>query len=300
MLAGFSSVLVVLAGSSSSNSSGLLLAIMVPALILIPSAMAWHAHLPGAAVAAVVLLLFIFQHGRSLQRAMLESIQLRQRADELARSLRREQERAQEAIRQQDILTERQRVTRDLHDGLGSTLVSTLVALERGAVSAEAVPAILRECVDDLRIVIDSLELSEPDLVVLLGSLRHRLGPRLESAGLSLRWEVDDLPRLSWLGPSHTLQVMRIVQEALTNVLKHARARSVRLATSSTRGEQGAECATILIEDDGPGFDVASAATGRGLKNLKLRAQQLGGALEIRSLPEMGTSVRLSLPVVRT
>lgn len=299
LLAGFSSVLVVLASSSSSSSTGLLLAILIPALVLIPSAMTWHAHLPGAGLAAFVLLLFIFQHGRSLQRAMLESIQLRQRADALAKSLRLEQGRTQEAIRQQDILSERQRVTRDLHDGLGSILVSTLVALERGALPADAVPAVLRECVDDLRIVIDSLELADPDLVVLLGSLRHRLGPRLESAGLALRWEVEDLPRLAWLGPSHTLQVMRIVQEALTNVLKHARAHSVRLATSESRSDSGVELATIVIEDDGQGFDTERpASSGRGLKNLRSRAQQLDGALEIHSSPR-GTRVSLSLPVTR-
>jgi signal transduction histidine kinase len=245
---------------------------------------------------SVVLVLAISQHGLSIQRVMLSSIHLRHRADALAEKLRREQARAEEALRQRSLLDERQRVMRELHDGLGSTLISTLVAVERGNMPHTEVLGVLRECVDDLRMVIESLEPIGQDLVLLLATMRHRLGDRLQLAGLSVSWEVSELPRLNWLGPSQALQVMRIVQEALTNVLKHAEAKQVRIATEHL--EQG-ERVTVLVEDDGIGFAPEGGTPGRGLRHLRSRAEQLGVTVDIQSSPGVGTRVLLELPVHR-
>jgi len=188
---------------------------------------------------------------------------------------------------------------RSLHEGLGSTLMSTLVALERGAMPPAGVLEVLRECIDDSRIVIDSLEPIGHDLVVLLATMRHRLGPRLQAAGLTMRWEVKDLPLLPWLGPSQALQVMRIVQEALTNVLKHARASSVRIATSQATDAAGVARVVIEIDDNGVGFDFLASGGGRGLSNLKSRARELDATVAIDSERAKGTRVTLTLPLDR-
>lgn len=298
LLAGFSSAIVVLASSSASNSKGLLLAIVLPAMALIPSAMIWHAHIPIAAAVAVVLLLLSLQHGLSLQRVLLDTIATRHRADALSEQLRIEQERAQEIMRKEMIVNERQRMMRDLHDGVGSTLVSTLVAVERGSMPHTAVLSVLRDCVDDLRIVIESSEPIDHDLVVLLATTRHRLGRRLQAAGLSLSWEVEELPPLNWLGPQETLQIMRMVQEVLTNVLKHAQATNIRIATR-TLENGGVASVAIEIEDNGIGFDMRTTTSGRGLAHLRSRAQQLDAAIDIRSSPGSGACVTLILPLVR-
>src|SRR5262249_40218794 len=180
--------------------------------------------------------------------------------------------RLREVEREQALLIERQRLMRDMHDGLGSTLMSSLVLAEQGKLQQDAVATLLRECVDDLRLVIDSLEPIEHDLVTLLASLRHRLGRRLEAAGLTMRWEVDDLPPLPWLNPPDALQVLRIVQEVLTNVLKHAEARTVRIST----GRNG-DHVQVQIEDDGHGFEAASPNGGRGLRHPLQPAARLRG-----------------------
>ncbi len=297
LLAAFASAMVAVAASSASNSTGLLLGIVIPGIVLIPTGLIWHAGIPVAGMVSVVLLVLLLQHGLSLQRVMLESIRLRHRAVALSEKLRIEQEKAQDVMRQQVMLNERQRVMRDLHDGLGSTLVSSLVALERGSMPASAMVEVLRECVDDSRIVIDSLEPIGHDLVVLLATMRHRLGPRLLAAGLNVRWEVQDLPALPWLGPTQALQVLRIVQETLTNVLKHAHANSVRIATRHTV-DGGTERIVIVIEDNGVGFDIHARAKGRGLRHLESRARQLGATVDIHSEPGKGTSVRLTVSVV--
>ncbi|MBY0237156.1 MAG: ATP-binding protein [Burkholderiaceae bacterium] len=192
------------------------------------------------------------------------------------------------------MLLERQRLMQDMHDGLGSSLLSAMVAVEQGSMEQDRVVEVLRECVDDLRLVIDSLEPIGHDLVSLLATMRYRLGKRLQAGGLTLEWDVQDLPMLDWLEPPDALHVLRLMQEALTNVLKHARARRVRLVTRHQGGQ-----VEIRVEDDGDGFDLATAQRGRGLKSQQRRAQRLGGKLRIDSSPGQGTRLSLRLPVVR-
>ncbi len=221
-------------------------------------------------------------------------------ADLARRLAQREAELTQNHLRLRELeharmlTAERQRLMRDMHDGLGSALTSSLAVAERGEVQPAALADMLRECVDDLRAVIDSLEPMDNDLVALLATLRFRIGPRLDAAGMRVEWEMQDLPRLDWMGPTEALQVMRIVQEVLANVIKHANARCVRL-TASQVGEQVEVC----IRDDGRGFDASAPSAGRGLRQLAQRAAALGGSLSVESKPASGTTVRLMLDVCR-
>lgn len=222
---------------------------------------------------------------------------LEQRLAERTAELEDNHRRLRAVEREQALLLERQRLMRDMHDGMGSALMSSLVLVEQGKLDLPSVAQVLRECVDDLRLVIDSLEPIGHDLVTLLATLRYRLGKRLEAAGLQLEWQVDDLPPLPWLDPTAALQVLRIVQEALTNILKHARARTVRIALC-----KAGEHVEVVVTDDGNGFDVATMITGReggrGLRNLRKRAQGLGGDVDFSSQPGC-TRVTLRLPVLR-
>lgn len=202
------------------------------------------------------------------------------------------------AERQQAVLRERQRLMRDMHDGVGSALMSTLVLVEQGRLDMRGVAELLRECMDDIRLVIDSMEPVDHDLIALLASLRYRLGRRVELAGVRLAWQVGDVPRLDWMDAGSALQILRIVQESLTNVLKHARARSVSLATRlHDDGER--RWVRVTIVDDGCGFNLAGQEgdpPGRGLRNLRSRARALNGRLTLRSCPGC-TEVTLDLPV---
>jgi signal transduction histidine kinase len=207
----------------------------------------------------------------------------------------------------QMLLQERQRLMREMHDGLGSALMSSLIAVERGQMKPQDIAQVLRECVDDLKLTIDSLEPVGDDLLVLLATLRYRLEPRLEAAGIELRWDIEPVPTLEWLDPQSALQILRMLQEILTNTLKHANARSISVATKTlpARGDASADGASegeeilIIVADDGRGFDCASAATkGRGLKNLRRRAAAIEGSVDIESAGS-GTTVRIRLPVAR-
>ena len=189
---------------------------------------------------------------------------------------------------------ERQRLMREMHDGLGSALMSSLVAVERGQMQPGDIAQVLRECVDDLKLTIDSLEPVGDDLLVLLATLRYRLEPRLQAAGITLSWEVGSVPRLSWLNPGAALNILRMMQEILTNILKHARAQSIRVATQLQGGH-----VEIIISDDGVGFDTGAVnGVGRGLRNLTRRAADIGGAVDISS-GATGTRVLIRLPIAR-
>jgi signal transduction histidine kinase len=187
------------------------------------------------------------------------------------------------------VAEERQRITRDIHDGLGGHLVTTLAMLESAdEFSRDDVAEALRGALDDLRLVIDSLDPRETDLVGVLATVRSRLEPRLRRRGLAFRWDVADLPPAPDFGPERLLRVMRVVQEAITNVLKHARATTITVRTGVDGGR-----GFVSVGDDGCGFE-PEHAEGRGLVNMRRRAGEIGGELEIRT-GEGGTTVTLWL-----
>lgn len=216
---------------------------------------------------------------------------LRAREAELEASHRSLREIAQ----QQMLSDERQRMMQDMHDGLGSTLISAIRSVEVGGMSDERVKQTLKDCMDDLKLAIDSMEPVEADLLLLLATLRFRLEPRLEGTGITLLWEVQELPTLDWLDPSSALHILRTLQEAFANVLKHAQASEIRVTTGA-----GGGWVHVSIADNGKGFSVEQALDnggkgGKGLANQRRRAQAVGGDVEYESSPA-GTRLTLRLP----
>ncbi len=248
-------------------------------------------------VFAAFLYAVLRRYAGAVEEVARANISLELRLAERTSELELNHRRLRDVEREQAMLVERQRLMRDMHDGMGSTLMSSLVLVEQGRLDIRGVAAVLRECVDDLRLVIDSLEPIGNDIVTLLATLRYRLGRRLEAAGLVMEWNVADLPPLQWLDATAALQVLRIVQETLTNTLKHARAHSVRI---TVRGD--GQHVEVCVSDDGQGFDVEAMARGgeggRGLRNLRRRARTLGGDVQISSRPGY-TCVTLLLPIDR-
>ena len=194
----------------------------------------------------------------------------------------------------QTISDERQRLMQDMHDGLGSSLISAIRSVERGDLSDARVSQILKDCLDDLKLTIDSMEPVDADLLLLLATLRFRLEPRLEGTGVHLRWDVRETPTLPWLNPSSALHILRIVQESIANILRHTHATEIHVGTAVL--DDGV---CIRIGDNGQGFDPESAlarGAGRGLQNQRRRAAALGGNVQWQSGPG-GTTFTLWLPL---
>ena len=226
---------------------------------------------------------------------------LEARVAEKSAALEANYARLADAQQRQALAEERQRLMRDMHDGVGGQLITALAALEGGKAAPADVAQIVRECIDDLRLVIDSMEPVDDDLVALLGSLRYRLEPRLKAAGVRLAWQVRDLPAIPNLTPRNVLHVLRILQEALTNALKHSGATRIAVSTAV---DPASGAVSIKVADDGHGFSTDAAlaeprvTAGRGLANMRRRAEALGGSVRMDS-GAGGTTVTLGLPGAR-
>ncbi|MGV3680317.1 MAG: sensor histidine kinase [Acidovorax sp.] len=230
----------------------------------------------------------------ALEHAEGAAAELADRLAEQQRALRANFALLAEVENERVRLAERQRLTRDMHDGLGAMLVSSLGQIEQGRLSQSETAQVLRECLEDLRLTIDSMEPIDQDLTTLLATLRQRVGHRLAQAGITLHWHMDDLPPLPWLDAPAALHVLRIVQEALANVVKHSGARNVTL--SATQGAEPGVC--VQIQDDGRGLQARSDGhQGRGLGHIEERARQLGGRARIFLGDRGGTVVQLWLPL---
>jgi signal transduction histidine kinase len=190
--------------------------------------------------------------------------------------------------RERTAVGERQRILRDIHDGLGSQLVSSIQLVERGDLAPADVATVLRECVDDLRLAIDSLKPAGDDLLAVLGNFRYRMEPRLAQAGVRLEWRVDPDARSPSLKSEQVLHSLRIVQEAVANAMKHARPGRLTL-----RYSEPADGWMLEVSDDGPGFEAAAAARGEGLGNMQARAKQAGLGVDVETSGR-GTTVRIA------
>lgn len=123
--------------------------------------------------------------------------------------------RLREVARHQTQQEERQRLMQEMHEGLGGSLRDALASLQGGRLPEQEAAELLRGCIEDLSLTIDSLQPGQTDLLLLLGNLRYRLQARLQRCGLSLRWQVSELPALPWLDARAALQVLRLLQQLL-------------------------------------------------------------------------------------
>jgi signal transduction histidine kinase len=192
--------------------------------------------------------------------------------------------------REQATLQERQRIMQDIHDGLGSQLITSLAMSERGALSREQTNLLLRECIDDLRLAIDTMSDTDDQFGMVAGNLRFRMESRLRSAGITLKWDSSGFSDSAVVPASKTLPLLRIMQESITNALKHAQATEIRVVLSSD--EQGLH---IQISDNGKGFDVAKVRLGKGIGGMEKRARGITAVLSITS-SGIGTVIQLHLP----
>ena len=220
------------------------------------------------------------------------SQRLQQQVDAQRAEIERNVDQLVEAERARVLSGERERLVSDLHDGLGLHLLTALKMARDPAAGREALAEVLADCLDDLRLAIDSMSnIDERDPVLLLASLRFRLAPRLQAAGVQLDWQVEgEVAPQPWMDAPRALHLLRVVQEALANAVRHAGATRVLLKVQA----QGAGVAVSVI-DDGRGIGATAGAAGHGLANMRRRAALLGATLSVGPAPVQGTEVRLVL-----
>ena len=247
--------------------------------------------LPVALAAMGVVI--VLRYARALRETEQLNRELDARVQEKAQALESLYAQHAELQRQQALDAERERILRDMHDGVGGHLVALLAASQRSDLAPAELRAGAAAALRDLRWMIDSLDLEIGDLAVALASFATRARPMLETAGVHLDLEIEALPDGVRMSPERLLQLFRLCDEALQNVLKHAGATCVTLRA----GLQEAQRLQLRLSDNGRGFDVARERTGRGLEHMRQRAARLGGRLALHS-DTRGTVVEIDLPVL--
>ena len=189
--------------------------------------------------------------------------------------------------REQERSAERTRILRDMHDGVGSHISAAIRQLQSGKATDGQVLTTLRDSLDQLKLSIDSMHLVPGDVTALLANMRYRLEPRFVSSGIAFEWDVDLLPTIARLDHSALRQLQYMAFEALSNVLQHAQARTLRIearALHTTGSTVSGHTAVIRFIDDGKGFDT-QATTTRGLASMRERAQAIAAQLVLTSAP---------------
>lgn len=247
--------------------------------------------LPYAAPIMVLFLAAIFLRRLATATNRLDAAnetlqqRLAEREAELGRAHRQERALLTEITREQ----ERQRLMRDLHDGLSGHIASIIALAERS--DAHDIEQAAREALDDLRLVIHSLDIGSEDFLVVLAYFRERTMPVFRRLGVACHWSMDRIPEIGGVTPGNALAVLRILQEAVTNAIRHGPAR--RIAIEGGARDDG--WAVIAVENDGRRVAPGEAAQGNGLRNMRYRAAALGGTVTLEPT-ERGMRLTLAFP----
>ena len=209
-------------------------------------------------------------------------------------AMRRSHARTEASLREQ-----REDVLRELHDGLGSQLfgISLLsqppeqldFGLWRTRMNDLSTAA--GDAMDTLRTGLTVLGAAPEAFTPMVLSLLMRAERTLGAAGISMRIQMEDELASLKLPTRQRFNLLRSLQEALTNAGRHSHCRAVVVSVRLEGGNL-----TVEVEDDGVGFLIAHIPAGRGLRNIQQRLESIGGTATFDSAPGQGTRVRLSVP----
>lgn len=193
---------------------------------------------------------------------------------------------------------ERQRLSRDLHDGLGQLLLAAKLKLEqiltnepeKAKIHLLAALDLLKETIQEIRTISNNLM---PSVLSTFGITEgiQRLCKDLEKdSGINLKFNCQNLKEIN-LSEKTQLYIFRIIQELLNNIIKHSKAKNASLGILIENSN-----IQISVIDDGIGFDTSKINYGNGIKNIIERTELLGGEINLSSFTDLGTEITLKIP----
>ena len=228
-----------------------------------------NATLLSPAIAVIIGLAMAHRLQRAFFRYETLSQQLQTEVNVYKAELDERSQREQTLAVREAAEVERTRWMQEIHDGLGSLLIGTRFLTDKlpPQPGLPEVKSSVDEAIEQLRTLVESLSPVPASIPSLLGAMRYRITPKLEAAGLRVEWDVDLRTATDDVSPVAALNVQRIVQEALTNVLKHAHATELRVRICPEGNGT-----LVRLEDNGVGFEAEIVHRGRGLDNMSRRA----------------------------
>ena len=185
----------------------------------------------------------------------------------------------EQLAREQERVSERTRILRDMHDGVGAHLTTAIRQLQSGKATKQDVLQTLRYTLDQLKLSIDAMHLLPGDIGSLLANLRYRLEPRFAALDIELQWVVGSLEPVASMDANAMRQLQFMVFEALSNVLQHSHA-----TTLAIEAEMVGSGMCLRVVDNGRGFN-ATSPPRKGLLSMRERAIAIGVAVSISSRP---------------
>ena len=170
---------------------------------------------------------------------------------------------------------ERERLLEEVHDGFGSQLMSARLMIMGGEYSKERLVELMGECIDDLHLVVDLFGNQGVTLEEALAQYRYRMQLRLVEMGVEIEWKIE-LQECFFVTEHATLQLLRILQEAIHNSLKHAGAKQIRVTARCSEGHH----LQITVQDNGVGLP-DELKRNRGIGNMERRAASIGARFSI-------------------
>jgi signal transduction histidine kinase len=234
--------------------------------------------------------------------------QLRREIELRMRDLSEQQSALIAQLREAAIQEERNRLARDLHDTIKQQLFSINVAAATAQSllhhNPEAIVQHIQHVRDlsqaamaEMKALLTQLRPQPLATVGLIEAIRDQLEALRFRADVTTELHHDALPDEGRLPLGAQETIFRVVQEALSNVARHARARHTQVALTCET-TNGSEVLRVCITDDGQGFDPATTPSGMGLTNMRTRIEAIGGTLAVRSTPNAGTTVCFRIPLL--
>lgn len=243
-------------------------------------------HLGPPMILVAISWILMVRFSQAMKKTEQFQAELIQRVEHVTLKLNKEHQRVQVLLQQEAKEGERSRIMKDLHDGLGSYLMSAH-SIARMQKLDQGIQQALNDALFFLRTSIDALGSEDADLSSVLGTFRYRIEPQLKAYAIKLHWYMDDISEY-YLSSEHKLHLIRIIQEAIANVIKHSGASELHISTKLMD-----DVISLSVKDNGCG--ISGDQSGHGLKNMRERIEMMGGSLTINALPSSGTHLLFML-----
>ncbi|MDD5057892.1 MAG: ATP-binding protein [Sideroxydans sp.] len=236
----------------------------------------------------------MLQFSKVLDSEERRRLQIEKQIAEVSEELNIEHAKRMELERKTIVLAERQQFSRELHDGMGGHLMSLRNMLSGEVHKDSNILSALDQAIIDMRLLVDAVGEDNNDIGMIIGMVRSRVEPQIAHTSLRVEWQLTGLPMDCLLHKGYGLHLARILQESITNVMRHAQAGRLVIKAS-----HNADSAAVMIEitDNGCGIP-ENVRFGRGIANIRERSRLIGGHVEFNSLPGQGTTILLNIPVI--
>jgi len=247
---------------------------------------------------------FVYAGQRAIMNLIRDNSEQKRLEEERAEALVREQKAREEFTRQliASQEAERRRISAELHDSLGQNLLLiknraqlALAGIVPGTdvrAQLEGISVLATASIEEVRQISHDLHPYQLDHLGLTGALEAMIDNTARSSGVAFERKLDRVDEV--FSKDAAMNLYRIVQESLNNVLKHSRARRAKIQL-----ERDVREVVLRISDDGSGFDSAQLDShGLGLRNIAERVRMIGGTLTVNSSVEGGTLLEVTVPIL--